>query len=136
MKNIETIFSVLFAAMILTIAAPNVMASHHKGSDPTNTQDKGTTPSGDKKGTTDTGGQIPDTTQGQTPGTTGQTGPGPCNGGDCAYTGPTPQTTPPPTPGPTFKGPTQIQDCSAAGIVALNQCEQVMNIKNVHSTTV
>jgi hypothetical protein len=157
MKNIEIIFSILFAAMVLTIAAPNVMASHHttKSSDPT------TTTSGDKKGTTDTGGQTPDTTQGQT-GTTGQTTPdttggqtptgdqgspgqnpegGPTTTGcqpneSCTQPGPTPQATPPPPPGPTFKGPTQIQGCTATGIVALNDCTQIMNIKNVHSTTV
>jgi len=79
----------------------------------------GTTPGG-------TTGTTPGGTTGTTPGgTTGTTPP----------SGTIPQVVTPP-PQTIIKGPIQQQNCAASGIVALVQCEQIMNIKNIHNTVV
>jgi hypothetical protein len=108
-----------------------------------------TTDGGTTGGGTTTGGTTPETqpdgTQGGTTGPQEQYGAGascaqPTQGGTTGGTqgGTQPVTGTPPQQQPTttIKGPIQLQECAASGIVALVDCQQVMNIKNIHNTVV
>src|SRR5207249_740788 len=91
----------------------------------------GTTGTPPSSGTTGTSppSPSPNPTPTPSPSTICPNGEKPAANGNCP-------TSSPPAPKTIFKGPTQIQNCQAAGFVNLVECQQIMNIKNIHNTTV
>jgi hypothetical protein len=141
-KTIDLLLPVFLIGIIL-VSSGCVTTLHFadaKKKSSTGVTGGGTPSGGTPSGGTTTGGGTE--TGGGTPsGGTGETGTGGTGGTGETGTGGTGGTQPPPGTPPrqqplTIKGPMQQQLCAASGVVALVDCQQVMNIKNIHNTVV